>query len=95
MNKQQKTGEVFASSQTPCYADNFDLKHKNTMVVVFNQAELNYMCEWNEMHNILPPWLGKRDNYPIALSPNDGTWTDSMDRALYYIRFKDFVSLVA
>ena len=90
-----KTADPLGSSAAPCYAISFDLKHPNTMVVATNKAELAYIEKWCDMHDILPPWMGDRDRLPIALSPNGGGWTDHMDRALYYVRFRDFIALVA
>ena len=89
-----KCGET-ATDSVSAVADCYDIKHPTAMIVINNQAELNYICEWNEMHDVLPPWLGKRSEYPIAASPNDGGWTDHMDRALYYIPFVEFVKAVS
>ena len=74
------------------YTDKFDLQHGNTMIVATNKAELAYILAWCEMQDVSPPWLGDREDYPIALSPNGGGWTGDMDRAIYYVRFIDFIN---
>jgi len=65
------------------------------MIVCLNKAELAYVAIWCEMNDIFPSFMGDSKLFPIAVSANGGGWTDSMDRALYYVRFKDFVSLVS
>ena len=70
----------------------FDLDHPNTMVVATNQAEVSYIENWCEINKVLPPFMGKVEKFPIALSVNGGGWTNMMDRALYYVKFKDFIN---
>ena len=72
-------------------AGGYDLSHPNVMVVVNNPAELAYMQAYSEMKDLPPGWMGPRDKYPIAVSPNGGGWTGDMDRALYYVPFSEFV----
>ena len=72
-----------------------DMAHENTMVVCSNKAEHCYMTAWLKSRGIRSPLLAERDRYPIAFSVTDGTWTGLMDRALYYVRFKDFINLNA
>lgn len=64
------------------------------MIVAANKAEFAYILAWCAMNDIDPPWLGDREDFPIALSPNGRGWTDHMDRALYYVRFIDFVGAI-
>jgi len=70
----------------------YDLSHPLAMVVVNNSAELAYMQSWFGINGRYCGWMGLRDIYPIALSINDGTWTDHMDRAVYYVPFEEFVA---
>jgi hypothetical protein len=69
-----------------------DFSHPLAMVVINNPAELAYMQSWFEINGRDCGWSGPRETYPIALSINDGTWTDRMDRAIYYVPFKEFVA---
>ena len=71
-----------------------DIKKPHTMIVATNQAEFAYILSWCEMNDILPPWTGIREKFPIALNVNEGGWTDSMDRALDYVKFIDFIKEV-
>ena len=65
--------------------------NRNTTVIVCNnQAELDYMIRWNTINGNLPSYAGERESYPICISLDSG-WTDSMDRALTYISFKEFI----
>jgi len=72
--------------------DTCDFSHPLSMVVVNNQAELAYMQKWFDLQKRDCGWMGERDKFPIALSLNGGTWTDHMDRALYYVPFKKFIA---
>ncbi|MCK5606921.1 hypothetical protein KAR91_33775 [Candidatus Pacearchaeota archaeon] len=81
-----------SSTELPGYVIDFDIKHPNTMIVVNNKAELLYLIGWCEMKEIMPPLLCDAGIYQIAGSPNGGGWTQHMDRALYYVRFIDFVN---
>jgi hypothetical protein len=72
-----------------------DIKNPNTMVVVTNKAELVYFERWCDINNIMLPWVGDSDHFPLALSPSGGGWTEHMDRALFYVRFRDFINIVA
>lgn len=96
MNTQKTEKPSSASAVMAGYEhDGFNLSHPNTMIVAVNQAEVAYLEKYCEALDFLPPWIGQRDAYPVALSPNGNGWTDRMDRALYYVRFKDFINLVS
>jgi len=71
----------------------FDLNHPNTMIIVNNNAELAYILEWCMARRIsFPVWIKDMVSYPIAISPNDGSWVFDMDRALYYVSFVQFIT---
>jgi hypothetical protein len=69
-----------------------DLMDDHTMVVITNKAEFAYIQEHCSRYK-LPPYLGERTEFPIAVSLNDGGgWTDRMDRALCYVTFTDAIA---
>lgn len=72
-----------------------DLSHPLAMVVVNNAEELVRMQAWFEMVERDCGWMGARETFPIALSLNGGTWTDHMDRAVYYVPFAEFVECMS
>ncbi len=90
---EQETGRVNCQCETPGYVDVFDMTHSNSLVVATNKAEFVYILQWCKDAGLLPPYIGNYDDFPIALSVNGGGWTNYMDRAVYYIRFKDFVDV--
>ena len=68
------------------------MKSKNTAIVATNSAEYSYLKQYCKKKKVFIPNLA--DNYidfPIALSLNGNGGTDSMDKALNYITFKDFI----
>ena len=68
------------------------MTNKNKKAVICeNQAELSYMNEWLKLNGKSEAWLGERKSFPICIT-TDGCWLDSLDRAIGYISFKDFVS---
>ncbi len=71
-----------------------DLKNDNTLVVAKNKPEFLYIIAYCEENKVLPPIMGNATKFPIALSINGGGWTDSMDRALNYVKFEDFIEAI-
>ena len=84
------------SSETPCYVESEDIElaHRNTLIVATNTAEFAYIIEWCIINELPCPYMGKEPPFPIALSTSGGGWVDRMDRAVYYVRFVDFVARV-
>ena len=84
--------KVSDSPEFAGYAINADINHVNTMVVATNKAEFAYILAWCDIKDVQPPWLGERNDFPVALSVNGGGWTADMDRAVYYMKVDDFIS---
>lgn len=70
-----------------------NLSLKNTMVIANNRPELAYMLAWCKSHGIKTCRFDadRWKDFPIAINPYDGAWTDHMNRALRYIDFDYFV----
>jgi hypothetical protein len=89
-----RCGEKDARPDTDAIREAVDLMDDHTMVVITNKAEFAYIQEHCSRYK-LPPYLGERTEFPIAVSLNDGGgWTDRMDRALCYVTFTDAIAIL-
>lgn len=83
---------IIKSGTNPKYKS---LDHKSTAVIVKNKREYDFINSWGEENNRLS--LELQDiKYPVFICTGiDGLmWTNSSDRALYYISFDEFLSKI-
>jgi len=72
------------------------LEHGSTVIVATNAHELAYIESWCKENGKGAPWLGEREIFPFCVSVAGelAGWTDKMDRALYYMPFRDFMNII-
>ena len=70
------------------------LDHGSTVVVCNDLCEFNYVKTWCINRGFLDPYLGDPNTYPFCVRTKDGAWTTSMDRALYYMCFTQFLEKI-
>ena len=68
------------------------IEHGSTVVVCKDICEVAYVKAWLKKNDKLPTFLGDSEVYPFCIGTKDGAWTTSMDRALYYKPFEEFIS---
>lgn len=74
------------------------LEHGSTVVVCENSFELFFVLRWaGFVGKGVSEWMHERDTFPfcVAVAGDLLSWTDRMDRALYYKPFTEFRSDIA
>lgn len=68
------------------------IEHASTVVVCKNRPEFEYVKAWCIENGKSSPYLGYPKDYPFCIGTKEGSWTDSMNRALYYKPFEEFLA---
>lgn len=74
-----------------------EIDHGSTVITVNNRPELLYVLEWCIAKNKkISDFMYKVDSFPFNLSVYAEIvgWTDLMDRALYYMPFREFLDKI-
>lgn len=74
-----------------------EIDHGSTVITVNNRPELLYVLEWcKSQHKIVGGFLYGVDEFPFHLSVYSKVvgWVDEMDRALYYMPFREFLDKI-
>ena len=97
-------GQVFEQAINDLYnkeiisTDNIDFtKVQNSVIVCENKKQLNLVIQWCESQNKnVGVFMKMREKFPYCLNVSTHVvgWTDSMDRALYYVSFLDFIKKI-
>lgn len=71
------------------------IDHVNNVVVCENDQEFRYMISWCNENDKGLPFSGD-PTFPICIGTGQelAGWTQSMDRALYYMPFLEFIQKV-
>ena len=72
------------------------MSHPNDAVICRSRAEFHFMVTWCEDNGKGTPYMSDPD-FPFVICPygeGGATWTDLLDRALYYMEFDEFVSRI-
>jgi hypothetical protein len=75
-----------------------ELGHGSTVITVNNRPELLYVLEWCKLQNKkIGAFMHDIEVFPYNLSVHSEVvgWTDLMDRALYYMPFREFLDKIA
>ena len=71
-----------------------ELGHGSTVITVNSRPELLYVLEWCKLQNKkVGEFMYQVTDFPYNLSVHSEFvgWTNLMDRALYYISFREFL----
>ena len=75
-----------------------ELGHGSTAITVNNRPELLYVLEWCKLQNKkIGSFMYDIEVFPYNLFVHSEVvgWTDLMDRALYYMPFREFLDKIA